>query len=52
MKYKIYVTKPADREATITILARNGYTVREGKEKNHNNRTVYFVEYWEEKSDA
>jgi len=26
------------------ILARNGYTVRQGKEKNENKKTVYFVE--------
>lgn len=31
MKYKI--AKPEDRDAMIVILARNGYTVRQGKEK-------------------
>lgn len=51
MKYKINVSKTSDRETLITILAMNGYTVRQGKIKN-GNRTVYFIEYWEEKSDA
>ena len=31
MKYKI--AKPEDRDAMIVIFARNGYTVRQGKEK-------------------
>ena len=31
MKFKIM--KPEDRDAMIVILARNGYTVRQGKEK-------------------
>lgn len=51
MKNKIYVTKPTDRETIITILAMNGYTVRQGKEKD-GTRTVYYVEYWREGSDA
>jgi hypothetical protein len=52
MKNKLYIFKPADRETVITILAMNGYTVRQGKEKN-GKRTIYFVEYWKEKlSDA
>lgn len=51
MKYKLYISKPADRETVITILAMNGYTVRQSK-KRIGSRTVYFIEYWEEKSDA
>ena len=43
MKYKI--AKPEDRDAMIVILARNGYTVRQGKEKDpRSNKTVTFVE--------
>lgn len=47
MKNKIYIVKSADREAIITILAMNGYTVRQGKEKD-GGRTIYFIEYWRE----
>ena len=45
MKYKIYITNPADRDTVISVLARNGYTVRQGKEK-RGNKSVSFVEYW------
>ena len=31
---RIYITAPSDRDAIVTILARNGYTVRQGREKN------------------
>lgn len=51
MKNKLYITKSSDRETIITILAMNGYTVRQGKEKD-GNRTVYFIEYWKENPDA
>lgn len=51
MRNRIDVGKASDRETIITILAMNGYTVRQGKVKN-GNRTVYFIEYWEEKTDA
>ena len=30
---KLYVSKAEDRDQVIVILARNGYTVRQGKEK-------------------
>lgn len=30
---KLKIAKPEDRDAVIVILARNGYTVRQGKEK-------------------
>lgn len=39
------VSKAEDRDQVIVILARNGYTVRQGKEKDpKNNKTVTFVE--------
>ena len=47
MKYRVYILSPADRDAVVQILARNGYTVRQGKEK-QGNRSVSFVEYWME----
>lgn len=47
MKFKI--TKPEDRDAMIVILARNGYTVRQGKEKRPDSKTpVPFVEVVED----
>lgn len=33
MRYKIYCEATADRDALVTILAKNGYTVRIGKEQ-------------------
>lgn len=30
---KLRISNPDDRDAVIVILARNGYTVRQGKEK-------------------
>lgn len=44
---RIYITAPADRDAVVTILARNGYTVRQGKEK-IGKSYKWFVEYWKE----
>ena len=49
MKMKIYIQSPGDRDTVISVLARNGYTVRQGREK-QGNRAVSFVEYW--KSDC
>ena len=47
MKFKI--AKPEDRDAMIVILARNGYTVRQGKEKRPDSKTpVPFVEVVED----
>lgn len=40
---KLYIEKPADRDAVIVVLARNGYTVRQGREK-QGSKTVWFVE--------
>lgn len=47
MKYRLYIQSPGDRDSVIAILARNGYTVRQGKEK-QGSRSVSFVEYWSE----
>ena len=42
---KLYVTKAEDRDQMVMILARNGYTVRQGKEeKPETKQTVAFVE--------
>lgn len=47
MKFKI--AKPEDRDAMIVILARNGYTVRQGKEKKPGDKTATsFVEVIED----
>lgn len=47
MTEKLYIAKPEDREAVIVILARNGYTVRQGKERAEG-KTFSFVEYRKE----
>jgi hypothetical protein len=44
MRHKLYILNPGDRDAVVAILARNGYTVRQGKEK-RGNKSVSFVEY-------
>lgn len=47
MKFKI--AKPEDRDAMIMILARNGYTVRQGKEKKPGDKAyTAFVEVVED----
>ncbi len=51
MKNKLYISRPDDRKSVITILAMNGYTVRQDKEKN-GSRSVYFIEYWKENPNA
>ena len=43
---RIYITAPADRDVMVTILARNGYTVRQGREKCGKSSYKWFVEYW------
>jgi len=40
---KLYISNAADRDAAVVILARNGYTVRQGREKD-GNKWVWFVE--------
>lgn len=42
---RIYISQPADRDAVVAILARNGYTVRQGRVKD-GKAYRYFVEYW------
>lgn len=44
---KIEVALPQDRDAVVTILARNGYTVRQGKERK-GKTYVKYVEFWKE----
>lgn len=44
---KLYIDRPEDRDAVVMILAKNGYTVRQGKEKDKTGkRNVAFVECW------
>lgn len=46
---KIDCAKEADRDALVTILARNGYTVRQGREKRGKSSSyTYYIEYWKE----
>ena len=48
-RQKIDCELKADRDALVMILARNGYTVRIGREKRGKaNAYTYFVEYWRE----
>lgn len=41
---KLYISKAEDRDTAVVILARNGYTVRQGTEKNESGKKVSFVE--------
>lgn len=42
---KLEIARPEDRDAIVVILARNGYTVRQGKEKRPDRKqAVPFVE--------
>lgn len=45
---KIDCASPADRDLLVAILARNGYTIRQGREKRNPKSSTYsyFVEYW------
>lgn len=46
-KKKIDCASAPDRDTLVAILARNGYTVRQGSEKRgKTNAYTYFVEYW------
>lgn len=48
-RIKIDCASAGDRDTLVTILARNGYTVRQGREKRtKGNSYTYFVEYWKE----
>lgn len=42
---KLFITSAVDRDTVVVALARNGYTVRQGKEKRQiNGKSVSFVE--------
>ena len=44
---RLEIEKAEDRDAVVVILARNGYTVRQTKEKvGKNTRYTYYVEFW------
>lgn len=44
---RIDCASPADRDMLVTILAKNGYTVRQGREKRGKSSVyTWFVEYW------
>lgn len=46
---KLFITSAADRDTVVVALARNGYTVRQGKEKHQiNGKSVSFVEIIED----
>lgn len=46
---KIDCVSAADRDTLVMILARNGYAVRQPKEKRGTSKSyTYFVEYWKE----
>lgn len=46
---KIDCAAAADRDTLVMILARNGYTARQGKEKRGTSKSyTYFVECWKE----
>jgi len=48
-RHRIECSAPADRDALVTILARNGYTVRHYKEKRgKTNNYTHYIEYWKE----
>ena len=43
MRHKIYCEASADRDALVTILAKNGYTVRIGKEQKTKKFTLHLL---------
>lgn len=44
---------PADRDALVVILVKNGYTVRHHREKvGKSNSYKHYIEYWEEDKKA
>lgn len=46
---KLFITSAVDRDTVVVALARNGYTVRQGKEKHQiNGKSVSFVEIIED----
>ena len=44
---RICIVAPADRDAVVAVLARNGYTVRQGREKS-GKAYKWFVEFRKE----
>jgi hypothetical protein len=44
-RIRIYIERDADRDTIGAVLLRNGYTVRQGREK-QGNKYVRYVEYW------
>lgn len=49
MRIKIDCASTTDRDLLVAILARNGYTVRQGREKRgKGNAYTHFIEYWKE----
>lgn len=50
-KTRIYISSPQDRDAVVMVLARNGYTVRQGKERKGKTYEK-FVEFWKEGEDG
>lgn len=50
-KTRIYISLPQDRDAVVMVLARNGYTVRQGKERKGKTYEK-FVEFWKEGEDG
>jgi len=48
-RMKIDCAGAADRDALVAVLARNGYTVRQGREKRgKGNAYTHYVEFWRE----
>lgn len=50
-RVRIYISLPQDRDTVVTVLAKNGYTVRQGKEKRGKAYEKY-VEFWKEGDDG
>ena len=50
---RIECEKAEDRDNLVVILARNGYAVRQIREKPNpkSSRYTYFVEYWKWRAD-
>lgn len=48
-RIKIDCAKESDRDTLVSILARNGYTVRQCREKRgKSNSYTHYVEFWKE----
>lgn len=44
---RVEIEKADDRDTMLMILGRNGYTVRQAREKvGKNSRYTYYVEFW------